>query len=254
MRLLNNIFVSLARKLVIILVFIASTAIGQTHTEREVIGSSGGNSQTSTVDVSYSIGETVVTTGTSSSISLTQGFEQPIDFVGTVSFTVNVENASCVGKRNGRAFIGNIGGCQPPYQILWSAGTNPSDSSTTFGLPAGEYTVQVVSQDGCNEIVGFTIGVIDQNPCILTFYSGITPNNDGLNDSWIIDNIDVFPKNEVNIFNRLGNRVWQGVDYDNDNTLWKGQNLSGNDLPSDTYFYVFEANGEVEKGWIELTR
>ncbi len=240
--------------LLILMLFAAGNIYAQTQKEREVVSSGGGTSQGTDIDLSYTIGEPVVTTEQGSSMIITQGFEQPYDYVGTVTFTIQIQNASCLGKKNGRAYIENLTGCRAPYRILWSAGTNPSDSASTLGLEAGDYTVQVVSDDGCNETVPFTIGLIDENPCLLKFYSGITPNNDGLNDSWIIENIDVFPKNKVDIYNRLGNRVWQGVDYDNDNTLWKGQNLSGNNLPSDTYFYVFEANGEIEKGWIELTR
>ena len=240
--------------LLCLLGFDLSIRAQNTQKEREVVSSQGGSAQGSTIDISYTVGEPAVTTNIGSNVLITQGFEQPIDFVGTVTFTLRIQDASCDGKRNGRAFMENLNGCQGHYRMNWSAGSNPSDSASTLGLLAGEYSVQVISNDGCNEIVPFTIGLIDPNPCLLKFYSGITPNNDGINDTWIIDNIDVFPDNEVQIYNRLGNLVWQGIDYDNDNTLWKGQNLSGNNLPSDTYFYVFEADGEVEKGWIELTR
>ena len=91
-------------------------------------------------------------------------------------------------------------------------------------------------------------------PCLLKFYSGITPNADGRNDFWIIDNIELFPSNEVIFYNRLGNKVWEGTNYDNNSVVWGGENLSGSDLPSDTYFYIFESGNDVEKGWVELTR
>lgn len=248
-----SIFILRSMTLVLSLL-IVHLGIAQNQIERELKSSGGGSVEGNSMRLSYSIGEPVVSTEEGNNFIITQGFEQPFDFVGTVSFTVRVQDASCLGKRNGRAFLEGLGGCQGPYQIAWSAGFNPADSFSTVGLPSGDYSVQVASSDGCSELVNFTIGLIDENPCLLQFYSGVTPNNDGINDSWIIENVDVFPNNKVDIYNRLGNLVWQGVDYDNDNTLWKGQNLRGNDLPSDTYFYVFEANGEVEKGWIELTR
>jgi gliding motility-associated-like protein len=224
----------------------------QTQIERSVIGSSGSEGSGSAIQISFTVGETAVATN-QNNIVLTEGFQQPLS-ERLVSFTIEVQNASCREKRNGSARIDSIRGCNAPYTILWSAGAT-SDSSLAANLGEGDYSVQVISNDGCESgVVPFTIGLEQDVPCLLKFYSGITPNNDGINDAWIIDNIDVFPKNEVNIYNRLGNKVWQGIDYDNDNTLWKGQNLRGNDLPSDTYFYVFEANGDVEKGWIELTR
>ena len=48
--------------------------------------------------------------------------------------------------------------------------------------------------------------------------------------------------------------LFQEKNYDNVNVVWDGTNQSGGDLPSDTYFFVFESDGEFEKGWIELTR
>lgn len=227
----------------------------QIQKEREVISSTGGEAQNSSIKLSFTVGETVVPTATSNSVILTQGFEQFIDSTGLISFEISVQNASCAGKRNGRAFVSNINGCQAPYNVIWSAGTNPTDTFSTIGLLAGDYSVQVVSSDGCSsQPVNFTIGLDDPNPCVLKFYSGITPNGDGINDSWIIDNVEVYPDNEVAIYNRLGNLVWEANNYDNLNTLWDGENLSGNDLPSDTYFYIFQSDEGVEKGWIELTR
>jgi len=227
----------------------------QVQKEREVVSSAGGEAQNSSIDVSFTVGETVVPTAQGNAIILTQGFEQLIDSASLISFDIDIQDALCSGKRDGRAFVSNINGCQPPYNVIWSAGTNPSDTFSTLGLLAGDYSVQIISSDGCSsQPVNFTIGLIDSSPCLLKFYSGITPNNDGINDSWIIENVDVFPDNEVNIYNRLGNLVWEGKNYDNNNTLWDGENLSGNDLPADTYFYVFESNEGVEKGWIELTR
>jgi gliding motility-associated-like protein len=60
--------------------------------------------------------------------------------------------------------------------------------------------------------------------------------------------------NEVFIYDRNGNKVFETNNYDNDNAVWEGNNLSGGPLPSDTYFYIFTAGDIKEKGWIELTR
>tara|TARA_R100001015_G_C4601832_1_gene156792 strand:- start:181 stop:882 length:702 start_codon:yes stop_codon:yes gene_type:complete len=227
----------------------------QVQKEREVVSSGGSEAQNSSLKVSYTVGEPVVTTVQSANTILTQGFEQFLDSSSLISFDVSVQDATCAGKRDGRGFISNINGCQGPYTVNWSAGFNPADTFSTVGLLAGDYSVQVVSSDGCSsQPVTFTIGLIDPNPCLLKFYSGITPNNDGINDSWFIENVELVPDNEVRIFNRLGNLVWEGSNYDNNNTFWDGNNLSGNDLPADTYFYMFESDDGIEKGWIELTR
>lgn len=64
------------RFILLTLVLAPTTLLAQTA-ERQVIGSSGGFSTTSALKVSHTIGQTVTTTGTSSNIILTQGFEQP---------------------------------------------------------------------------------------------------------------------------------------------------------------------------------
>ncbi len=115
--------------------------------------------------------------------------------------------------------------------------------------------MQITSANGCeSEIIKFTIGYISEEDCDLNLFTGFTPNGDGLNDQWNITNVEAFISVDVTIFNRLGNKVWEGKNYDNNTVVWKGENLSGNALPSNTYFYVVEYDGEMEKGWVELIR
>lgn len=65
------------RKLIaIIIVSFPVLAFGQSA-ERQVIGSTGGFATTNSIQISSTVGETVVSTGTSNSIILTQGFQQP---------------------------------------------------------------------------------------------------------------------------------------------------------------------------------
>lgn len=78
----------------------------------------------------------------------------------------------------------------------------------------------------------------------------ITPaDENGLNDFWDIENIEYFPENKIQIYNRYGNMVYQMDGYDNVNNVFTGKaNVSkginmvmGSDfLPSGTYFYVID--------------
>lgn len=88
----------------------------------------------------------------------------------------------------------------------------------------------------------------------LKFYTGITPNEDGENDTWKIDGITRFSRNTVSLYNRWGDKVWSGKNYDNVTVIWSGKNDSGGLLPDATYFYMVEADGTTYKGWVELTR
>ena len=78
---------------------------------------------------------------------------------------------------------------------------------------------------------------------------GISPNNDGDNDSWDLSGYDV---TKVEIFNRYGTKVFSKSSYTNE---WHGQSDNGNELPDGTYYYVIEFNGLPAKtGWVYINR
>jgi len=114
------------------------------------------------------------------------------------------------------------------------------------------YTVTVTDKsDGCfvTDTVTITVG-----SNVLSFYNGITPNGDGHNDDWIIDNIELFPNNTVQIFNRWGIEVWKGFGYNNTTVVWNGRNSMNQPLPDATYFYIVTIDKAKYKGWVQLTR
>jgi gliding motility-associated-like protein len=82
----------------------------------------------------------------------------------------------------------------------------------------------------------------------------ITPNGDGINDTWVIYNIENYPKSIVRVFNSSGNEVFSARNYQNDwNGHYKNNNIS---LPNGSYYYQidFDGDGSVDKeGWIYIT-
>lgn len=87
----------------------------------------------------------------------------------------------------------------------------------------------------------------------LTVNDIVSPNNDGINDTWTIININLFPDTTVKVFNRWGNEVFSSRNYNND---WAGTNgNSGGLLPSGSYYYQIDESGEGNKiitGWLYL--
>ncbi|OYQ48495.1 hypothetical protein CHX27_02190 [Flavobacterium aurantiibacter] len=78
---------------------------------------------------------------------------------------------------------------------------------------------------------------------------GISPNNDGENDSFDLSAYDV---RRLVIFNRYGTEVYSRNNYVNE---WFGQDSSGNELTDATYFYVITTNdGKEITGWIYVNR
>lgn len=222
-----------------------------------LVGSSGSFSSNATFSISSSVGEAVITTvGPVSNTYLTQGFQQPSS-TGiqplTVTFTSN--DASCMGANNGYGVAQVMTGKAPfTYQWMPAGGTTVSafPADTTDLLVPGTYTVTVTDANGF--VVTDSVIINDsQNNCDIVIYSGITPNGDGNNDIWHIDFIDLYSGNTVNIFNRWGQRVWTGKDYNNQQVVWEGNNESGQPLPDATYYYVIFVNNKTYTGWVELT-
>jgi gliding motility-associated-like protein len=218
--------------------------------DRQVVGSTGALYEGSAY-IDASVGESVIITGGNSNIIVTQGFEQPL-FKNLLIVSLDVVPESCRGAADGGAVILEIAGCNPPYNVLWSNGGN---GMAAGGFETGEHSVSVVT-DACQTEITFFIDLESDEECRLHFYSGITPNDDGNNDYWHIENITHprFANNEVHIFNRWGSEVWSGKNYDNQSVRWEGEGRKQGKLPDGTYYYIAEINGMTYKGFIELTR
>ncbi|RMG87187.1 MAG: hypothetical protein D6714_02870 [Bacteroidetes bacterium] len=82
--------------------------------------------------------------------------------------------------------------------------------------------------------------------------NGFSPNNDGMNDGFVIKGLEQYPQNELFIYNRWGEMVYQRKNYKNGE--WRGtyENL---DLPDGTYFYVLKYGaGGMMSGWLQIER
>ncbi|MFK8008924.1 MAG: HYR domain-containing protein [Saprospiraceae bacterium] len=75
---------------------------------------------------------------------------------------------------------------------------------------------------------------IETDECLIP--TVISPNGDGMNDTWEISCVKNSPDNEVVILNRWGDEVYRAAPYNND---WEGT-YNNEDLPDGTYFYIFK--------------
>jgi gliding motility-associated-like protein len=237
-----------------LLVLILSGALNaQVTISRQVIGSTGSYATGTTMTISSTVGEASVQTLFSVNRIITQGFQQP---EGSNDSIVEFEiiNESCPGAKNGSIFVSDVLGCPGPYNLVIKS---VDDSTTVLGqdtLSTGFYDVVIIGSNSCVYPIRMFVGLDSDEDCTLKFYTGITPNGDGKNDKWIIENIEQFPDNDIKIFNRWGEIVWDAEGYDNSTVVWDGENGGGGQLESATYFYVANVSGQVYRGWVELTR
>lgn len=82
----------------------------------------------------------------------------------------------------------------------------------------------------------------------LAFYNIITPNGDGQNDVFVIDNVTLYPGNSLSIYTRWGRQVFTTTNYQNN---WGGD---AGTAPG-VYYYLFKlVDGTTTKGWVEIVK
>lgn len=82
--------------------------------------------------------------------------------------------------------------------------------------------------------------------------SGFSPNGDGVNETWVVTNIEFYPDSEVHVFNRWGTEVFSERRYGND---WTGT-YADKRLPDGTYFVLIDLGTGADpiEGYVHIRR
>jgi gliding motility-associated-like protein/uncharacterized repeat protein (TIGR01451 family) len=85
-------------------------------------------------------------------------------------------------------------------------------------------------------------------------FNEFSPNGDGTNDLLKINNLEDYPGNSIEVFNRYGNKIFEAQGMTDGNS-WDGTR-NGEQVPTGTYFYILDLGdgSEIRKGWIQLIR
>lgn len=192
-------------------------------------------------------GETVSTDSTLRAVSTEGMFSLTVtDAEGcthTESFEVKQRDVPLITKINvtGNIYTVNATGSK---SILYRANDGLWQTGNTFtGLPVGVNTFNVkFAEDEC-------LG----NPrqaVVLDIPNVITPNEDSLNDVWIITGLHVFEREESTI--KLADRFGKIVFEQRSNTqfTWNGH-YSSRPVPTGTYWYAITLpDGRQQTGWL----
>ena len=132
------------------------------------------------------------------------------------------------------------------------------------GAPAGDYTLtyRLCMKDHptiCAE-AKVKIVILEDKPIVI--HNGISANGDGVNDGFMIEHIEGYPKNNLKIFNRWGVLVYEKDGYTNSEPFDGYSNgratiSADSKLPQGTYYYILEYQDTAEqthtkKGWLYL--
>ena len=131
------------------------------------------------------------------------------------------------------------------------------------GAPSGTYPIEyrVKSNIYGVEKIGKVIVTIT-NDADLEFYNAISTDEGSQNNGFIIKNIDLYPNNNLKIFNRYGVLVYEKDGYTNTDPfkgISTGRATVNKDgkLPQGTYYYILEyIDGQNQKqqkaGWLYI--
>ncbi|RYC52352.1 T9SS type B sorting domain-containing protein [Flagellimonas olearia] len=123
-----------------------------------------------------------------------------------------------------------------PYTFYFDDVDNGSEN-TFYINRTDTYTVTVIDQNGCQATAEIFMEFID-----IEMPNFFTPDGDGLNDTWIPDNIEGFPDVLIKIYDRYGRVV---EEMTRNTQGWDG-NYDGKPLPTGDYWYVVRLQGEQD--------
>ena len=227
-----------------------------TGSQQQALGQGNGS-------ITYLVRATNLITGcvsATSSVTVDNVITDPIfEIVSTNSLCLRTEDGA-INQFNGEAFI-RFSSLNFVETAIWTnLNTNqlltfnttgePITQSGVGGLVPADYSVSFIADNGCTYEATFNINTEVQ------VFNFVTANGDTRNDFLLIDCLDFYPNNNVKIFTRAGQKVFEIDAYDNFGKRFDGTSDRGKALPSGTYFYIVDRGdgSELVQGYLELVR
>lgn len=145
-----------------------------------------------------------------------------------------IVNISCKEATDGEIHVSAQGG-HPPYYVTTDAVNDQpiAENPVIANLKSGIYHIIITDESGC----AFSLKNIripeNLHECV-HIPNVFTPNDDGINDTWEITHIEMYPDARIFVFNRWGQKMYEG---DGTSEYWNGE-YRGKKVPAGTYFYV----------------
>jgi gliding motility-associated-like protein len=127
------------------------------------------------------------------------------------------------------------------YSLFKGTSLQPISTNQT-----GEFTI--LAEPAVSYSIGYKLGLCESLPTPVNLdFNGITlripntfsPNGDGVNDVWLIKDLNKYSQVTIGIFNRNGQKIYTGNGSDKPfDGFWKGAVL-----PVGTYYYIIDMKG-----------
>ena len=141
---------------------------------------------------------------------------------------------------------------QLDHQVIGSAGQSNTSGTIQMDNTVGE-TFTKTLEGGKVHTLGFQQPEFKETVTEtgITIPGGLSPNNDNMNDTWVIGGLDQYPESKITVFNRWGQTVYEG---EPNSAPWDGTSKS-NALPVGDYYYIIDlGDGTKYNGVVTLKR
>lgn len=172
-----------------------------------------------------------------------------------VESSINVSSLITIEEGQTRTVIATTDAVNPTYQWYRDGNVIAEASGSSYEVSAeGDYKVIITQTSGCsisNEFP-FTVKYPFVDPTIVAVPNLISPNGDGINDTWIIPQEYISGTNtEVILFSSLGEIVLKTNDYLNN---WPEDQLDFKNVNQVYYYIITPAGKKVLKGSITVIK
>ncbi len=144
--------------------------------------------------------------------------------------TPEIRRPTCPDIQDGYIEL-NIAGGRLPYTIYWDDGTHEDN---LYDIRSGIFDVLINDSSLCEIDTSFIVR--SAHDFCIDIPTAFSPNNDNINDKWVIEMDGLYPHAEIEVFDRWGKRVFYSKGYD-ESKYWDGT-YNGKDLPMDAYYYI----------------
>ncbi|HOM37088.1 MAG TPA: choice-of-anchor L domain-containing protein [Bacteroidales bacterium] len=154
--------------------------------------------------------------------------------INAISFPV-----SCNNNPDGKLIIKATGGLSP---YIYRVNNRIYNDSIIENLPPGLFTIKSIDSNNCSSDE-ISVSISDSELECLIIPNAFTPNGDGINDTWEIQNIELYQDVTIQVYNRWGQIVYETC---SPSQKWDGTSNS-HPLPSGTYLYIIFLNNGKHK-------
>jgi gliding motility-associated-like protein len=125
-------------------------------------------------------------------------------------------------------------------------------TTATIASPIGKYPITISGAVAANYTISYVPGELTITSKAVLVANAFTPNGDGVNDTWDIQNITQYPHCTVEVFNRYGQKLFYSTGYP---IAWTGTK-NGANLPEGTYYYIIKLDTGIKPltGYLAIIR